>query len=348
MNHRPLSLLPLLLAAPLLAQGEIDLRPTVKKGNSVWLQVEQKLEQVIDMGGQEMEQTQNLTRVLHVEIKDVDDQGNMTVATKIARVHGSMSLPMGMGDIDFDSAAPDDGGDAGGMPGMGNMKEAMLAGAGKSFTAKLNARGQVVEITEGADAILKGNQGGLNSGNAMDRATLEQIVESAFGTLPEKPVAVGSKWQHTEKETSGRMPMEHKVELTLTKADDQAFEVTASGTVEKPEVAGAGDEQAGNTQEEMARQMLKTMKVKNGKLSGTTRISRKDGFVLDANNSVSMDVEMEAGPMGDMAMAMKQTISTKRTGPEAAEAKKPAAPKDEAKDAGAGKEPVKEAKEGGK
>jgi hypothetical protein len=345
MNHRILSLFPLLLTAPLLAQGEVDLRTTAKKGNSVWLAVETKMEQVMDMGGREMETAQNTTRVLHVNVKDVDDKGNLVVETRIARVHGSVTTPMGMADFEFDSAGPQPSDDEeGGMPGMspGTMRKAMLAGAGKSFTATVDARGKVVELKDGAAELLKGNEGGMMSGNSLDEGTLKRMVEGAFGTLPEKPVAVGSKWEHKQKDTNGRLPMEHKVEMTLAKADDEAFEITAAGTVEKPAAAAdankEGDVAGEDPQEAMAREMMKSMKVKNGKLTGSQRVSRKDGFVLDATSTITMDVEMNAGPMGEMTMTMKSTNVTKRATAEAADAKKAEAPKTEPKKDEAGKE----------
>lgn len=339
---RTLSLFSILcLATPLLAQGELDLRTTAKKGAMVWLVHETTQEQTIDMGGQEMETKQSTARVVQFTVKDVDDKGNLIVESKLARIHGSMTMPMGMGDFEFDSAvAADEGEEDDGMAGMSSMmKKAMMAGAGKSFSAKVSPLGKVVELLDGAADILKSAEGGMMGGNAIDEGTLKQIVEGAFGMLPEKPLAVGAKWEHKQKESSGRMPMEHKVEMTLAKADADSFEVNATGTVDKPAEAPK-DEKAetveGDEQAAMAREMMKSMKVKNGKLAGTQRVSRQDGFVLEAKNTISMDVEMSAGPMGEMQMVMKLTNSTKRATADAAmPPKKEEAKKDEPKkDAG--------------
>lgn len=327
----------LCLATPLLAQGEIDLRTTAKKGNSVWLVQETKQEQTIDMGGQQMESSTNTSRIVQVTVKDVDDKGHLIVESKIARVMGSMTMPMGMGDFEFDSAAKaDDGGDEEGMAGMGAMmKKAMMAGAGKSFTAKVSPLGKVVELLDGAAEIMKSSEGGMMGGSSMDEGALKQIVENAFGLLPEKPMAVGAKWEHKQKESGGRMPMEHKVELTLAKADAETFEVTATGTVDKPADAKKDDKEEtieGDEQQAMAREMMKSMKVKNGKMSGKMSVSRRDGFVVEATNTITMDVEMTAGPMGEMQMAMKMSTSTKRSTAEAAvPAKKEEPKKEEAK-----------------
>ncbi len=349
MNYRhQLSLLSLFcLAAPLSAQGEVDLRTTAKKGASVWLLQEQKQESTIDMGGQEIETSQTTTRTVHVTVKDVDDKGNLVVETKIVRAQGAATMPMGMGDYEFDSATekPAEAGaaeeDEGGFGNMGAMmKKMQMAGVGKSFTAKVSPYGKVVELTDGVAEIVGDDGAGMMMGGGMGKSTLTQMVETAFGVLTDKPVAVGGKWEHKQKDTDGRMPAEHTVEMTLTKADAEALEITATGTVTKPESKGDPAAEAGSEEEEMARQMMKDMKMKNGKIVGSQKISRVDGFVIEATNTMSMDVEMES-PMGEMAMTVKAVNTTKRTTAEAAMA---------VKKAESAKEPAKEevVKEAGK
>lgn len=353
MNYRhQLSLLSLLcLAAPLCAQSE-DLRTTAAKGSSVWLLQTQKQEQAIDIGGQEMETEQTTTRTVHVTIKDIDDKGNLVVETKIVRVQGSATMPMGMGDYEFDSATEkpaaadaeeeDDGEGFGGMGEM--MKKMQMAGVGKSFTAKVNRHGKVVELTDGVAEIVGDGGGGMMMGAGIGKGTLTQIVETAFGVLTDKPVAVGGTWEHKQNDAEGRMPAEHTMVMTLAKADGESFEVTTTGTVstpaEKGDPAAKPEEESGSEEEAAARQMMKDMKVKNGKITGSQKISRMDGFVIEATSTMSMDVEMDS-PMGEMSMTMKATNTTKRTTAEAAMA---------VKKAEAAKEPAKEevVKEAGK
>jgi len=338
MNHQKLLSLvtALALCAPGFAQGEIDLKVTTKKGASVWLVEETKSSQVIDMQGQEMETGQTITKYLQFTVKDVDDKGVMTIETKIARVVGSMALPMGMGDMEVDSAAPaeeeeeEDGMGMGAM--MGGMKKAMTAGAGKTFTAKVDAKGKVVELMDDAKELLTDSGGGggrMMGGGAMTEASLKYLVSSAFGELPAKPVAVGGKWERSEKDSAGRMPSNNKFDLTLAKADAESFEVTIAGTVEKPAAAGDADTIEGDDEQaEMQREIMKSMQMKNGKIAGLCKASRTDGFVTEANLTISMDVEMSAGQMGDMAMSIKTAKSMKRT-TEAAAAPKKAEPKKE-------------------
>lgn len=341
MNHsKLLSLVTVLaLAAPAFAQGEIDLKVTTKKGASVWLQQESKQSQVIDMQGQEMETEQSTTRILQLTVKDVDDKG-FVVETKIVRVFGSMGLPMGMGDMDFDSATPDaededdDGMGMGAM--MGGLKKAMLAGAGKSFTAKVDAKGKVVELMEDAKAMLKDEGGGgrMMGGPSMTEGALKNMVEAAFGEVPEKPIAVGGKWEKSEQESAGRLPVKGKTELTLAKADAESYELTMAGTLEKPasDAAADGEKLEGaDEQAAMQQEMMKSMQVKNGKIVGMCRVSRTDGFVMEKTSTMSADIEMSAGPMGDMAMSMKMTETIKRTTAEAAAPKKAEPKKEDAK-----------------
>jgi hypothetical protein len=344
MNHRiPALLLPVLaLAAPGFAQGDVDLRTTAKKGSSVWLLQEQKSEQTIDMAGNEMEMTDSSKRVLHVTVKDVDAEGNLLVETRIGRIHGSMSM-MGQ-DFEFDSNDPDAIEDGGMGPGM--MLKGKIAGAGKAFTAKVSPFGKVTELLDGAAELTKAGDNPMAQA-ALNEGMLKQMVESAFGVLPEKPIAVGGKWDHTRKDENGRTPMEHKLSLTLVKADDEAFEISGTGTIDKPAVADTKPEDdkadGGDEEEAMAREMMqnamKTMKVKDGKLSGTQRISRKDGFLLDGSQTLSMTIEMNVGQGGDMSIAAKNTTTTKRTTEAEAQGGKKAEP---AKDGADKAQPAKE------
>jgi hypothetical protein len=219
------------------------------------------------------------------------------------------------------------------------MKKAMTAGAGKAFTAKVDAKGKVVELMDDAKELLKDSGGGgrMMGGAAMSEESLKELVSSAFGELPAKPVAVGGKWERSDQDSGGRMPSNNKFDLTLAKADAESFEVTIAGTVEKPAApaapADADKIEGDDEQAEMQREMMKSMQMKNGKIAGLCKASRTDGFVTEANLTISMDVEMSAGQMGDMAMSIKIVKSMKRTTEAAAAPKKAEPKKDEAKPA---------------
>ena len=301
------------LSAALAAQGELTLRTNAKKGSSVWLLQEQKQEQTIDQGGQTFETTTTTTHTLHVSVLEVDDKGVMTVETEVVRIHGAMDLGP-MGEVEFDSAAPpseedDDGGM--GMPSPGAMAKQATKLAGKKFTAKVDNQGKVTSL-DGVAELVKATRGTMGSGAS--EGSLKQMVEGAFGMMPEKPVAVGGTWEHTQKDT-GRVSSNQKLTLTLAKADDASFEVTAVGTIEPPSLKDEGDDK-----DPMAA-MMKNMKIENGKIRGSQKVSRADGFLVESAQQMSMNIEMD-GPMGAFSIEVKQTTSTKRTTAEAAMPKK--------------------------
>lgn len=333
MNHRhfPTVLSLLFAAAPAFAQDH-DLKIAAKKDSTVWLLQETKNEQSIEMMGQQMESGQNITHTLRVTIKDIDDKGNFVVETTIARIHGSVTVPM-MGDVEFDSldaAAADEEEDDGGgfgMPSPGALKKGFTHGAGKSFTVKVNAKGKVVGNVAGVEEIADGAENPM--GPSMDEGMLHRMVESSFAPLPEKPTAVGGKWNHEPGEAGMRMPMQAKLELTLVKVDDEGYEIGATGTIDSAKTDDKGaDAKSDEGDDNPMAEMMKNMKVKNGKISGTTRLSRADGFVIDSKSVTSMDIEME----GEMSMSIstKITTTTKRTTEEAAKPK--AAKKEGAKE----------------
>lgn len=317
------SLLSLLcLTTSLVAQGaEQTLRTTAKKGASIWLIQEDKQEQTIDQGGQQMEMGNTTTHTVHLTVTDVDDKGVLTVEAEIVRVHGSVQSPMG--DTEFDSATPA-GDDEDG--GFGMSSKAMTRLAGKKFTAKVEPRGTIASLEGTAELISKGGR----MGGGVSEGSLKQMVTNAFGMMPEKPVAQGSTWDHVEKAT-GRMPMNNKLTLTVAKLDDATFEITTVGTVEKPagEAPAAAGEGEGDEEAQM-RKMLENTKISNGKIAGSQKVSRQDGFVVEATNTMTMDVDMET-PMGDVSMNVKKTTTTKRTTAEAAMPKKVEPAKEAAK-----------------
>ncbi|MBX3464643.1 MAG: hypothetical protein KF830_15850 [Planctomycetes bacterium] len=295
----------LALAAALPAQ-EHDLRVAAKKGATVWIAQESKVEQTIDMGGQEMETGRHSTTILQLTVKDVDDKGLLVVETKVARIHGSMTMPM-LGDIEFDSAKADPGDDDGGrggmgMPSPGAMAKAQTALAGKTFVAKVGPDGKVAAI-EGADDLLKPGRRGNRMTPSPTESDLKTLVESAFGMVPAQPTAIGGSWDHKLAEGAGMPAVSMK--LTLAKVDADSFEVTAAGTIEPPKPGEQGDD--------MQRKMMESLKISNSKANGVQRVSRQDGFVLDAAHTVTMEATMD-GPMGgEMSMQVKASTTVKRT-----------------------------------
>lgn len=317
-------LLPLLVLAPLAAQ-ELDLRTTAKKGSSVWLLVEQTMVRSFEVMGNEVEMTQSTTRVQHITVDEVDDKGNLTVTVAIPRIFGK--LHAADEEIAFDSSEPAEAAGDDETAGMlANAIKVMQAGAGKSFKAKVSPYGRVLELID-AKAMLAETEDSAG----LDEPQLKMMVEGAFGRLPEKPTAKGSKWPYSDAGRGGRMPTKLVVELTLSLVDEDAFEIEAAGKIEKADVAPEGES------DDPAAKAARSTKIENGKAAGKQRISRKDGFLLEAKLDASMDSEMNM--MGNsVPMAVKSTSVTKRgTEADAKPAKKEAPKKEEPKKAEAPK-----------
>lgn len=308
----PASAFSLLFLAVALPAQEHDLRVQTKQGTTVWLSRTEKMEQLIDMGGQEMESTSEKTTVLQCHVKEVDDKGNAVVEVKVARVHGSMTMPM-LGDVEFDSAQAgeqeDDGGGAFGMPSPSSIAKSQTDLAGKSFVARIGSDGKAAAL-EGVAELLKKDKRGPQMMPAVSESMLRDLVESAFGAVPPKPVAVGSSWERKVQENSGGPGV--SLQLTLAKVEDDAYEVTADGKVEPPKVDPASDDPRA--------QMMENLEIESSKVTGSERVSRQDGFVIESRHTTDMDASMET-PM-PMSMKIKSETRMTRTTEDAAKAPK--------------------------
>lgn len=290
--------------ATTLAAQEHDLRVQAAKGTSVWLRHTEKMSQTMDTPQGEMEMGQETTTIAHLTVLDVDAEGVLTVETKVARIQGSRAMPM-MGDVEFDSAE--------------DPNDPMAKLAGKSFVAKVKPNGKVAAL-EGTEELLKKQRGAGAMGMTanISEEMLRSLVETSFGSRPEKPVAVGGEWEH---KASGESGMGNaKIVLKLAKVEDGAFEVTGTGTVDLPK-PDKGSPQP---------QMMENIKIGKSSVGGTQRVSRQDGFVEASTMSVDIDATM-SHPMMDaeMSVQIKAVTRVERTTASAAKkATKAAAPAD--------------------
>ncbi|HEX5051311.1 MAG TPA: hypothetical protein VFZ65_06035 [Planctomycetota bacterium] len=291
-------------AAGLAAQGEVDSRSTARKGASVWLINELTTDATVDIQGSEMSASTTTSRTLHLQVADVDAEGNYLVEIEIVRVHGTYVAPDRQIDIAFDSAD-------GSVPT--GMKKDLLAGAGMRFEAKVSPAGRLLELGEGTDALLTTTRGARANMHAPTRAGLVQIVTGAFGILPAKKTAGGAQWQLDCLRVVGMTPVLARVRATLSKVDLDTFEIDGTGTVDLDmdrivELHGSSGAEAAET----ARQVRNT-KVNSGKIVRKQVTSRADGFVESASETVELDVEVEEPTTGAMASHIKMANRWRRT-----------------------------------
>lgn len=333
------SLITLAIALPLAAQ-EHDLRVQVEKGASVWLEQSTVQAQEIDMG-QVMETENTMTMTMQLTVKEVTDDGSVIVEAKLARVRGAFGVPQ-MGDFPFDSIdnadknagknadagaeeEVDDGGGFGAMmPDFDKIGAAAGSIAGSKFIAKVDSYGRVESIdgVEQAVAAMQkraGKMGGQMLAGSFSENAMKNMISSAFGERPTRPIAQGESWER-ERESDGGIGTGTKVTATLAQISDKLFEVTGKGTIEKPD--SKPDEKGDDESEEeaMVREMRENMKLRNGKVSFRSVVSREDGFLVEARTEMSMELSMP-GPFGDIEMKNKTTIVTRRTTEQAAMAR---------------------------
>jgi len=326
--------LSLAIAVPLAAQ-EHDLRLRATAGSSIWYEQSSTQSQTLDMGGQVME-TRNVMRLTaHVTVKDVGADGLITVEAVLARVRGSFDIPQ-LGESEFDSI--DDAGknvgkqddtepadDGMGMPDFDAIGRAAAGLAGTKLIARLDAYGKVKSIDglEKALEAMSKRAGRMGSGmleSAFNENSMEDLIESAFGIRPDKPLAVGSSWDKSETNDVGPGTAA-KVKFTLARVTDKAFQVSVTGTVEKPEAEDKEPAADETEQEAMMREMRAQMKIENGKVAGNSLVSREDGFIIEATSETTMDMSMPGPFGGDIEVKVKMSVITRRTTEQAAMSK---------------------------
>lgn len=319
------SLLPcFLFLTPLCAQDPITLQ-TPTTGKVAFVQ-RSKQEQNIDAGGQQMELSQQLSHHFTIEASKVGDDGKRTYTVTLHRVTGKLDVPMA-GVIEFDSDAEaskepaDEGMEGMGLPSAGVVNAALKELVGKSFTAEVDADG-TIHGTAGLDAARTAAEQKLGPaagmmGSAMSDRALHNLVRASLGHLPAKPAKLGDTWD-SKVEAGSTFPMEQSLKVKLDSADADAAKVTYTGTIAMKEGAARG--QNGDAS------------LENGKVEGAMTLSRKDGFTQSMKSTSSMTLLTENPMVGEMSIAIKQTIELARADAAAkADAKpteaKPAEPK---------------------
>lgn len=321
------TLLPLLAFLPLTALPAQDPAAAGKqlftvqltKGTAAWFKSSVVSTQNVDLGIQQMDMKSDVTWILSAKVLEVPAEGLPVVEFEIAAAKGSMDIPM-MGTETFDTTT--------GKPESEGVGAAMAAVVGMKFKGTVAANGKVVvtdDLSEKlADARDKGgSMGGQMLLGMLNEGGMQHLVDGIFGTLPDHAVAVGDSWDSAEKQT-GKAPVTNKLRLQLAKVTDDQIEITGTGTIEH---TGATDDKAeddGDEQMAMAHEMMKSMKIENGKLSGKLIWSRKDGMAVLSSQDLSMDMTMPSPMGGDVKIHQVQKLHLERTTADAAKAKPPA------------------------
>jgi hypothetical protein len=304
----------------------LTIQPTV--GASMHLRTTQTSTQVIEAMGHETSSEQ--VTELHVAVDDVAKDGTVTATLTWLRMRGTMQSPMGGGEMEFDTAKPDEAGD----PMLEGLIEGCTALIGNKTRLTFSPDGNVKDkkpLEELADKVSEKltGQAKMMFQGIVGMHVLEQQA-TVFGVFPTEPVAVGGTWT-TKRDAGGRGGLNLATELThkLSAVSDDAYEISTTGVL----TAVPATEDAGDDDDEgaaMMRNMMRDAKVKDAKITSATKISRKDGIVQSSTSATTMAIHMN-NPMGGdepFVVGVKQNSKVERFTPEKSLGKEaPAAPK---------------------
>ena len=147
-------------------------------------------------------------------------------------------------------------------------------------------------------------------GEGVSEDQLRELVALAFGSRPSEPVTVGAKWQISAAHGGGITGAAWRTECALAATSKDEFEVSVTGSIAAKEQSEKDNpEESEADAENLAKSMNRTRKVSNGKLTGTIRVARSDGFVVSSSTKLTLTSEFESpGGFTEMHTTTVQTI----------------------------------------
>ena len=162
-------------------------------GESLKYVVKQNMKMTMDVASKKQTIEMNQTMEMQWKIADVDPgSGDVNMAQTVERVQmDSQGGPIGT--IKFDSAS----GEVPETPYGRAMAEVFRKLIGEEFSVHMKSTGKIDQVTVPASLIAALKQNGT-AGNALDEATLKQLMTQSAITLPEKPIQPGDTWDSVQ------------------------------------------------------------------------------------------------------------------------------------------------------
>ena len=175
------------------AKAQTLLRYKFKPGDKLRYQMEQKMNMVMTVMGNNVTMDMTQTVDMTWDIKSVDQDGKAKMTQKFDRMRFTMSGPPPVGKVEYDSK---EGKLPEGLIGqsIGPILEAM---AGAEFSAVMDARGRVsdVKAPEKVTEALKKLAGGAGMGEMFSEENMKHMISQSGIALPEEAVAKGKSWE---------------------------------------------------------------------------------------------------------------------------------------------------------
>jgi hypothetical protein len=315
----------LLLFGPVAAQDDARQRTiSPKAGAEARYRSTQVQKQI--MAAMDQESTNELTTDVHVKVDDVAEDGTVTATATWLRVRGKLAA-MGM-EYEFDSKDPEAAAD---NPMFGGLAEAVAAVAGQKATLRFGPDGKIRDdqplrdlAARAADKVT--GQARMLLKNSLGPRVFEEQA-SVFGAFPTTPVAAGGTWtEEKDIRDRGGLPLTSEITRKLERADDEAVVVSFTGTLKMAPKAVEGEAAAAAEDDDdehaaMMQQMLRDAKIDGGKVAGETKISGKDGMLVQSRSTMNMRIEMPNVMGGDepFVVEIEQKTTTERVAPDAVE-----------------------------
>ena len=244
------------------------------KDRKLALDVTLRTVQTVQTGGAKVETDLDLAMTHAYQVESVDGKGVATIRTTLDRVHGTLSNPF-IGRVEFDSDKKEEKSDDAAADGQ-------IAAIRRQLTASAGLRDVVRLSPDGSFALVESTKPGSSSAPRL--GGIPHLPAVAVG------VGVGDTWTTRADTVIQEMRLVENVKHTIKQIGDDGVTIEHEGTL-----APAAD--------------APHVTVMSSKISGETRLSAKDGFVL--SSSVVVEAETKtAAVTGRPAetMTTKQTI----------------------------------------
>lgn len=178
------------------ANAQVTFKSQVQPNKTSKTTTEARVAQVLSIAGMDLETGSEQTSVMVNETGPRAADGSIIGRSKMESLKASMSLPGGVM-VQFDSANPDAGGDAGPYAVLVDLLKAV---AGIQTETKFDKQGRTLEVKVNSTA-----GGNLNADarkaleGRLNPQTLKDEANEALDRLPKGPVKPGDKWEVTNK-----------------------------------------------------------------------------------------------------------------------------------------------------
>lgn len=259
----------------------LDLSLNVKSGDKYVITEFTNQDIVLTANNQEMKTNQNIEMSLGMNIKDVDKDKNITIDYQYDSM--KMSSESNGEKIEYDSTKPDT---------SNPLNSTYQTIIGKSFTVKINNKGELLEVTGVSELI--NSMVAKASGTAAEKQALKDTLSESFGDeavksmmkqsmnfYPQNVVKKGDTWEK-KYDIKTLFPISVDNKLTLTEYKDSVISLDEKSTM------------TADTKNKPIDLMGVKANIKlTGDVNGTIKINKDNGLLHSGEMTQTMNGEME-------------------------------------------------------